>query len=220
MKKIHLSIIFLSLLSLISGCSTLDSIIDFSKTYENNETNGTNERLCADDNGEFYPCKDMKVFPNEVVAVKQGSFQPGTNFQSLGDYTEQMVYVLFNKLNIEQVNKSIAVPPFLSLVPMGRVGSNLTVDLAEFFVADMQNVGLPVAEYVSTYSYPEDNIDYLSFISEVEGNESFGYILKGTMRENSNGIMLHVKIIDMDNKSVIASTSKLLPNYLISKLNE
>jgi len=213
MNKTVLIFVSLSLLALLTSCSMVNEVMMTITPKE------SNERLCANDNGDFYPCQDMDILPSKTVSTHKGSFQPGTNFQTLGDYTEQMVHVLFNKLSVAGVEKSIAVPPFLSLLSMERVNSNLTVDLAEFFVADMQNVGLPVAEYVSTYSYPEDNIDYLSFISEVEGNENFGYILKGTMRESKNGIMLHVKIIDMNNKSVIASTSKLLPNYFISKLN-
>lgn len=176
----------------------------------------TNVPLCTDSQGTNYLCPNGPV--HEVREDDGALFKPGTNFQTLGEYTEQMAFVLYNKLSVSEVEKLIAVPAFVSLLPENAHNEKLTVDLPEFFIADMQNIGLPVAEYKLTREAGNRQKAFTDVFDELQSSQKFGYVLKGTMRNNNNGIMLYVKIINLEKNTVIASTSKLLPNYLIDKL--
>lgn len=207
-----------ALLISTAGCS-LNQISSFDLGLGGNDNNKKSERLCVNDNGEFYSCDEIKMTSqaNEDKEKENSNlFKPGTNFQSLGEYTEQMVYVIFSKLSIQQVEKTIAVPPFISLI--ANSDSQLNIELAELFIADMQNIGLPVAENILTYAEPSEKSDFLNTIAYIQNNEEVGYILKGTIRENDKGIMIYAKIINVESKAVIASTSKLIPHYLLAKL--
>jgi len=199
---------------------------------------GEPQKLCVKDNGELYQCAPNDEQSNSMentgvneVALARASekknstsaprlFEPEINFQSLGEYTEQMVYILFDKISLKNIEKTIAVPPFISTTMLQTAEQNLSVELAELFVTDLQNIGLPVAEFVSSYADAEDEIDYLVTADKAQGNEHIGYVLKGTIRDSKQGLVVFAKIIDIKKKTVIASTSKLLPSYLITIQND
>jgi TolB-like protein len=178
----------------------------------------SSSRLCADDEGDFYQCEDITLIANKEEKRDSNLFKPGTNFQTINEYTEQMVHVLFQKLSLQNIEKSIAVPPFISIPYTKEGNKQLNVSVAEAFVVDMQNIGLPVAEFILTNSTENEQTNFISYIEELAGSQHFGYVLKGTIREREHGSMIHAKIINVETKKVIASTSKFLPNYLVSLL--
>ena len=206
MKPIQFLLTVLLLLMTVSCSMNQISNFDLGGTNSKKQS----EQLCVQDNSHFSICESKANKKNNL-------FKPGTNFQSLGEYTEQMVYVIFNKLST-QPKKSIAVPPFISAIPNTPTSSQLNIELAELFIADLQNIGLPVAENILTYAEPDDKSDFLNTLAYIENNDEVGYILKGTIRENDKGIMVYTKIINVDTKAVIASTSKLIPHYFLMKL--
>lgn len=219
MKSIKHMLTTALLLSTV-GCS-LNQISSFDLGLGGSDNNKKPERLCVNDNGDFYTCDEIKMAKQANENQENSTsnlFKPGTNFQSLGEYTEQMVYVIFDKLSMHNVDKAIAVPPFISSIPNTASDSKLNIELAELFIADMQNIGLPVAENILTYADPSEESDFLNTIAYIQNNEEVGYILKGTIRENDKGIMIYAKIINVESKVIIASTSKLIPHYLLAKL--
>lgn len=205
----NVSVVFIVLLT--ASCSMMEK---------------SSSRLCVDDEGYFYQCEDITVSVNNSAknsAKKEDTrdanlFKPGTNFQTINEYTEQMVYVLYQKLSLQNLEKSIAVPPFISIPYTNTDNKQLNVSVAEAFVVDMQNIGLPVAEFILTNSSENEQTNFISYIEELAGSQHFGYVLKGTIREKKHGAMIHAKIINVETKKVIASTSKFLPNYLVSLL--
>lgn len=172
-------------------------------------------RLCANDNGDFYQCNDVEISQTKTVK-KSYDFQSQRSFQTINEYTEQMVYRLHQKLSTQKITHSIVVPPFVSLTAIGSSNPNLAIDLAEAFIIDMQNIGLPAAELLVANTSVDYQADYLTYLEESSGNGDIGYVLKGTMRKTVNGIMIYARVIEIESKKVIASTSKLLPLYLIN----
>ena len=186
---------------LATGCSAIDD----------------STRLCANDKGDFYECVDVGLVQEitESTEEKNHDFQSARSFQTINEYTEQMVYRLHQKLSSKKIEKSIVVPPFVSLSAIGTSNPNLAIDLAEAFIINMQNIGLPTAELLLANISIDHKTDYAIYLEESSGNGDIGYVLKGTMRKTSNGIMIYARVIDIESKKVIASVAKLLPLYLI-----
>lgn len=178
--------------------------------------NENSNRLCADDDGNFYQCEELLLMDKEKKS-ETNLFKPGTNFQTINEYTEQMVHVLFQKISQKNIEQAIAVPPFIYLSSTEE-DNQLNTGIAEAFVVDMQNIGLPVAEFALTNASDEEQRDFLSYLEALSESPNFGYVLKGTMRERGHGTMIYAKIINVKTKKVIASTSKFLPKYLASLL--
>lgn len=218
MKPVNLLIAVIGLM-ILSACSMNQfSRIDLGL---GGKDAAASDRLCVSDAGEFYPCEEITgqaTNKQTQVANNTAYFAPSTNFQQLGEYTEQMVYVIFDKISLQNIDKTIAVPPFISWAPGLSVNGPLNIELAELFIADMQNMGLPVAENVLTYADANTTNDYLNTIPYIQVNDDIGYVLKGTIRENEQGVMVYAKIINVETKAVIAATSKLIPHYLVAKV--
>ncbi len=192
-----ISSFFLSTI-LVTGCSSVEE----------------STRLCADNNGDFYQCTDVKIVEHNTIN-KSHDFQSEHSFQTINEYTEQMVYQLNKKLVNQNIERTIMVPPFASLSGVNSSNSHLAVDLAEAFIIDMQNIGLPASELLVANTSIDYKADYLIYLDQLSGQEDIGYIVKGTMRETTNGIMIYARVIDIESKKVIASTSKLLPFYIV-----
>ncbi len=191
------SAIFLSVI-LATACSGIDD----------------STHLCADDNGDFHQCTDIETVV-ESKEKKSKDFQSERSFQTLSEYTEQMVYQLNKKVSDRNFERTIIVPPFTSLSAISSSNPHLAIDLAEAFIIDMQNIGLPTAELLVANTSTDYQADYLIYLEESSASDDIGYIVKGTMRETKNGVMIYARIIEIDSRKVIASTSKLLPFYLI-----
>ena len=202
MKILIKNISLLSITLLVASCSIVTE---------------NSRRLCADDDGIFHKCEDISGI---VKKEKQDNtlFKPGSNFQTINEYTEQMVYVLYQKISLQNIEKAIAVPPFISLPSTEGGRQQLNASIADAFVVDMQNIGLPAAEFLLTNSSEEDQTNFRNYIKELFGSKKFGYVLKGTMRKGTRGTMVYARIIDIETKKVIASTSKFLPKYLVRLL--
>jgi TolB-like protein len=220
--KMRISIRNFSLLLVVlvtTGCSMIEKSVSSISNLSSVSSPNNSERLCANDEGEFYKCEDVVHIAKKEKTRDTKLFRPGTNFQTINEYTEQMAYVLSQNISLKNIEKSIAVPPFIS-VPYSKSGNQqLNVSVAEAIVVSMQNIGLPVAELILTNSSDEKQINFISYIEELAESQHFGYVLKGTIGEKIHGTMIHAKIIDLETKEVIASTSKFLPKYLVSLLN-
>lgn len=129
-----------------------------------------------------------------------------------------MVHELNKRLSVQHISGIIAVPPFLSLADELPNQQAMTRDLPEFFIADLQNIGFPVAEYQLTHDSINSHEDFNELVESLKFSQKFGYLLKGTIRTSDIGVMLYVKVIDLNSELVVASTSKLIPQYLIAKL--
>lgn len=190
------SLFFVGLIT--TGCSSVDE----------------STRLCANEQGDFYQCNDVELVQENTIK-KSYDFQSERSFQTINEYTEQMVYRLHQKLSNHKIEKSIIVPPFVSLSVIETSNPHLSIDLAEAFILDMQSIGLPAAELLIANTTTDFQADYLTYLEESSGNDDIGYVVKGTMRKTQNGVMIYARVIDIESKKVIASTSKLLPLYLV-----
>lgn len=90
-----------------------------------------------------------------------------------------------SKVIKKKIAKSIVVPPFVSLSAIGSSNPNFAIDLAEAFIIDMQNIGLPTAELLWANISIDYQTDYLTYLEKSSGYDDIGYVLKGTMRKQA-----------------------------------
>lgn len=148
--------------------------------------------------------------------VKTRAFFPTANYQTIGEYTEQIVAVLLDKSAEHNFDRPIAVPPFMSLISEETYSGHLAIELPESIIANLRDEDVYVAEYRLTPPLPENELPYEDIIESLIESQKFGYVLKGTIRNNPHGVTVFVKIIQLDTQAVIASASKHLPQYMIS----
>jgi len=181
-------------------------------------TSVNDTRLCARDNGEFYTCDD--VAPSMSQTVKNTTlFDTKLHFGLLSEYTEQMTADLEKNLTKVDIDKSIVVAPFIYFDSSNQKTSILGNQLAEYFINDLQEIGLPVTDQkLSGKLLVNSDGGFALSRSQQQLNINVGYALTGTMIRNERGIIVNVRLINFITKRVVASTSKLLPNFVINHI--
>ncbi len=205
----------------LSACSTLQLLKGIMDPLSNNNIQSTHSgRLCANDDGTFYTCQDMSV-ENTKSESHSSLFTTDLHFNRLGEYTEQMAADLQNDVRGMQVDQPIVVASFVHLDSSLQTTNTLGIQLAESFINDLQQIGLPVADHKLMGVLDINNKGDFAFsrdMGQFYNEVNIGYVLTGTMVKNSKGMVVNARLINFTTNKVVASSSKFLPNIVINEL--
>ncbi len=140
-------------------------------------------------------------------------------FVLLSEYIEQMANNMRDDIATTRLNRPIAVAAFVNLNSDLKDTNQLGVQIAEHFINELQTIGLPVSDsnVVPGFTINDDgNFTHNLHFEELISNEKAGYVLTGTMINNKSGIIINARIISLESKVVVASSSKLLPSVLVT----
>lgn len=182
------------------------------------ELSQSTERLCANDDGTFYTCQDM-VLQNIMIKSHPSLFSTDLHFNRLSEYTEQMAADLQRDVRGMQVDELIVVASFVHLDSSLQNTDSLGIQLAESFINDLQQIGLPVADHKLMGVLDVNDKGDFAFsrdMGQFYNNVNIGYVLTGTMLRNSRGLVVNARIINFKTNAVVASSSKFLPNIVIN----
>jgi TolB-like protein len=202
----------------LSACSNLQFLQDINSLSALNSKNPNSKRLCANDDGTFYTCQDM-VLQNTVIKPHPGLFSTDLHFNRLAEYTEQMAADLQRDVRGMQVDQPIVVASFVHLDSSLQNTDSLGIQLAESFINDLQQIGLPVADHKLMGVLDVNDKGDFAFSRDMEqfyNNVNIGYVLTGTMLRNSRGLVINARLINFRTNAVAASTSKFLPNIVFN----
>jgi TolB-like protein len=210
----------------LSACSTLQLLQGMNPLSAMNSqsdqrllsTNST--KLCADDDGIFSSCEDMLV-ENKTNESLPSVPSTKLHFNMLGEYTEQMAADLQNDVRGIQVDELIVVASFVHLDSSLQNTNTLGIQLAEFFINDLQQIGLPVADHKLMGTLDVNGKGDFAFSRDMEQFYSYvdiGYVLTGTMIKNSRGLIVNARLVNFKTNAVVASSSKFLPNIVVKGL--
>jgi len=182
------------------------------------QSTDSNTRLCANDDGSFDTCQDM---PLEQKPAQQQSnvFATDIHFNKLGEYTEQMAADIQRDVRGMQVEEPIVVASFVHLDESLRNTNTLGIQLAESFINELQQIGLPVSDHKLMGVLDINNKGDFAFsrnIDELYNDLNIGYVLTGTMLKNSRGVMVNARLINYKTNVVVGSSSKFIPNVMIT----
>jgi len=178
-------------------------------------------RLCADENGEFYTCHDLSVAPVQQTTVDTSLYSAPLHFQLLSDYTEQMAADLQKDLAGKKIRDRIVVASFVHLDANLRSSNRLGNQLAEFFIHDLQEIGLPVSEHRLAEELTMNAAGDFALTRSGDAlkfGRGVGYVLVGTLVENNRGLVVNTRLVSTRTKEVMASASKLLPTAVFAGL--
>ncbi|AGH45405.1 FlgO family outer membrane protein [Paraglaciecola psychrophila] len=213
-----LSITLLS--TALSACSSLQLLQGMNPLSALNSKNPNNERFCANDDGTFHTCQDM-VLHNIEMKPHPSLFSTDLHFNRLAEYTEQMTADLQNDVRGIQVDQPIVVASFVHLDSSLQNTDSLGIQLAESFINELQQTGLPVADHkLMGVLDVNDKGDFAFSRNMVQfyNDVNIGYVLTGTMQRNSRGLVVNARIINFKTNAVVASSSKFLPNIVVNGL--
>ncbi|MDN4503232.1 FlgO family outer membrane protein [Alteromonadaceae bacterium BrNp21-10] len=189
------------------------------------------EIVCYRDNGNYETCTNEDVLSaqsqqqmSSYVNAKNTDpslFKNSVDFQMLAEYVEQMALDIGNDLHNMQFVEPIAVTSFVDLDSDLKTTNKLGIQLAEYFINELQNVGLPVYDIKVSGNVQVSNMGDFAFsrdFNDLQNKQDITYILAGTMVKNDKGIVINSRVIGLIDNRVIASATKLIPNIMLAKI--
>ncbi|CAM3935987.1 FlgO family outer membrane protein [Pseudoalteromonas byunsanensis] len=144
-------------------------------------------------------------------------FNPSQHHLRLANYVEQMALDLVDTMNSEQ-DINIAVTSFVDFDNNLRTTNQLGNQLAETFIHQLQKFGYGVVDFKTANSVSVTTNGDFSFSRDVRvlaNKRIASHILSGTMIYRNTGVEVNARVIDIDSKQVIATSTKLVPNYVL-----
>jgi TolB-like protein len=235
LKAVARSCTYLCAGLLLSACAT--NLISFPEMFSSSseEKESKQPEPLADktmvakteDNGIYYrqaPSEniDREQTPRTLWLSPRNLYKPSYSHKSLADYAEQLTIQLMESAKQLDPNALIGVASFVALDEKLTRSNVLGNQLAEMFIAELQQYGLAVVDFKATQSI---NITSQGdYVFSRDGEEladklALDNILSGTMIADERGVKINARIISMANKQVLASAKIFIPNFVVESLN-
>ncbi|WP_105168825.1 FlgO family outer membrane protein [Pseudoalteromonas sp. T1lg23B] len=201
-----------ALLLTLSGCQLLIP----TKIYIEDEHTAPNHSVKGQAKQQSTQDEDVQI--DEFSALQNTRrFNPSQHHLRLANYVEQMALDLVDTMNSEQ-DINIAVTSFVDFDNNLRTTNQLGNQLAETFIHQLQKFGYGVVDFKTANSVSVTSSGDFSFSREVRAlanKRIASHVLSGTMIYRSTGVEVNARVIDIDSKQVIATSTKLVPNYVL-----
>lgn len=188
----------------LTACSTFD----FKPT----------QRLCADENGNFYSCVDLQL-QNQDKQSPVNVYDTKIHFVSISEYTQQLAMQLKMDLPKSGLEGAIVVTPFTyqneTIDEVNRLKQNLT----DYLVNDLRNLGVVTTDQsVNKQLVRTDDGEIEFSLKQLQMLQSFdaSYVLTGKILRSANGVILNSSILELKSGKLIASGMKMVPNIIVN----
>ncbi|WP_404394329.1 FlgO family outer membrane protein [Pseudoalteromonas phenolica] len=215
MKPITTFILSLPVL-LLSGCSLLmgQPAMSQSVVVVNDQSMMIDEMVAK---------SETTVEVEDDMQPSKPDYVPMNHFVKLDNYVEQMAIELSDLLSETQnMSTELAVASFVRLDGTLQTSDQLGNQLAETFMHQLHRFGYQVVDTKLL-----DNVhitrmgDYVfSRKSKSRFNsEAAEYVLSGTMLYREKGVLVNARVMSLESKKVVATTSKMIPWYVLRSEN-
>ena len=138
----------------------------------------------------------------------------------LGDYVEQMTMQMVGS-NPPVLTSAIAVASFVQFDSTLTRSDILGNQLAESFIHELQQYGMPVVDYKVTGAIritARGDFAFSRDVRELAADQAIGYILTGTVIRAKGGVIVNARIVGLTSKVVGASTKAFIPGFVLKSL--
>lgn len=144
-------------------------------------------------------------------------FIPYQHHKTLVNYVEQMALDLVDTMQQES-DLGIAVTSFVDFDASLNNSNQLGNQIAESMLHQLQKFGYGVIDFKTRDAISINNRGDFVFsrdIDELAKKRIASHVLAGTLMYRRNGVEVNARIINVDTKQVIATSQKIIPNYVL-----
>ncbi|MBU3023309.1 hypothetical protein KO518_16045 [Aestuariibacter sp. A3R04] len=219
-------------MTMLVGCQALDeqfhAVMDDEEIEQQATMQPVTTQLMAERGLSYQPDSQDRI--NAVQAPVQGSwqdplvtgYQPDRTHKGLADYASQLAMQLMDNASSMSRKDLIGVTSFVRLNRSLQEPTVMGNQLSELLIAELQQYGLGVVDFKVT-----DDLVITPYGDIAMGREGdklarkmhMDHLLTGTLIEEARGVRVNARIVSTQNKQVVASTSLLIPAFIVTQLN-
>ncbi|WP_214000107.1 FlgO family outer membrane protein [Arsukibacterium sp.] len=138
--------------------------------------------------------------------------------KQLDDYVAELAMQLYQNSAAPAADYRLAVAGFAELTPSRNNLHPLGNALAERFLQQMPRYGITMVDHKLTGGIKltaQGDAVFSNRAGQVAANQQIDYILSGTVQQNQRGAQVNVRIMHLKNKTILASASQFIPQFVL-----
>jgi TolB-like protein len=200
-------------------------------------------RLCIGDNGVYRRCDNMQATAIESMDPIIGTgmsieeqqremsmgashdnqrlYEPRYHHKILSEYIEQLAMTLMLSIDKDNLAGPVAITSFVQFDSTLNRADVLGNQISELFFVELQQFGLPVVDYkVTPFVKVTSTGDFVFSrdTRQLQRQQSFGYVLSGTLLASERGIIVNARIIGLKDQEVVASAKAMIPRFVLPQV--
>ena len=149
-------------------------------------------------------------------------YQPDRTHKALADYASQLAMQLMDSATQLSSNDLIGVASFVRLNRSLQETTVMGNQLAELLIAELQSFGVGIVDFKMADALTVTPYGDLAMTrtGEIQSRSmQMDHILTGTLIEEPRGVRVNARIVSVEKHQVVASTSLLIPSFMVTALN-
>ncbi|MFY8272945.1 FlgO family outer membrane protein [Pseudoalteromonas sp. SSDWG2] len=141
--------------------------------------------------------------------------------KNINQYVQALMQDMVSNIDQGALSMPMAVTSFVFLDSDYQQGSLLGNQLAESFIHELHEFGVPVVDF-KTLDYirvtPTGDFTFSRDFLELQSEQNMPHVLAGTLVKHQGGVLVNARIVSVDSKMVIATSQGLLPHDVVDSL--
>ncbi|MEM5549589.1 FlgO family outer membrane protein [Pseudoalteromonas neustonica] len=178
-------------------------------------------QLANQERGVAAPGDSSALYQNTAVMNDNSHINVPTR-KNINHYVRGIMQDMAENLQYVNTKTPLAVSSFIFLDDDYNDGTLLGNQIAESFMHELHNFGVPVIDFKTTdYMRVTPNGDFVFSRDylELSQDQNFNYVLAGTMVNHQGGVLINARIIGLTSKAVVGSAQGFIPQSVVDALD-
>lgn len=167
--------------------------------------------------------KQFQAMENPLLNAKKQRDYSQKSVQNINHYVRALTQDMMSNIKPHTSQKPMAVSSFVFLDTDYQKGSLLGNQIAESFIHELHEFGVPVVDFKTTNYLrvtPTGDFTFSRDFLELKHNHPMQYVLAGTLTKHQGGVLVNARIIGIKSKLVIATAQGLIPSSVVNALQQ
>jgi len=213
MKK---SILYISVLNLLIGCSLTEQLVRAPNEAENKDKVVTPLEASAQFTRDY-----QKLLLSNMTNLTRKQNSAGVKGQNINHYVRGITQELIGNLQYVNSSTPLAITSFIFL-DSNYEDTNLLGNLiSESLMHEVHKFGIPVLDFKTTDFIrvtPKGDFILTRDFLELKPGLPIRYVLLGTLVKHKDGYLVNARIVGLKSKAIVASAQSFIPENIASSL--
>ncbi|HEA16862.1 MAG TPA: hypothetical protein ENH88_10540 [Pseudoalteromonas prydzensis] len=168
------------------------------------------------------PGQTNSLYQSNTAVINDSSQVSVPTRKNINHYVRGIMQDMAENLQYVNSKTPLAVSSFIFLDDNYNDGTLLGNQIAESFMHELHNFGVPVIDFKTTDFMrvtPTGDFVFSRDYLELNQDQNFNYVLAGTMVNHQGGVLVNARIIGLASKAVVGSAQGFIPQSVIDALD-
>lgn len=201
------------------GCSQM---LDQSGSHAGENQPNHSVQLTSSQRKVDAPIRDNDLFQSGLAQQNYYTKSTPPKHKNINHYVRGIMQDMVENLQYVTTKTPMAVSSFVFLDDDYNDSSLLGNQIAESFMHELHNFGVPVIDFKTTDYMrvtPTGDFVFSRDYLELNQEQDFQYVLAGTLVSHQGGVLVNARIVGMKSKAVVGSAQGFIPQSVVDALN-